>query len=210
MVDVSLHRHFQRASQRLENAFYLVVLVLSLRLDVEVHLCRVAQTLEEVLEHLGRHFAHLLTMELGVPDEPWTASEIQCHLAEAVVHRQTITISLDASLVAQRLEQAFAQGNARVLDGVVLVHVEVALGVDGEVHHAVLAYLLQHVVEEAESGRDVAFAASVEVHLDVDVGFLGGALHLGDAVAGKEDFGYLVPVHAVLAEDEALAAQVLG
>ncbi len=29
---------------------------------------------------------------------------------------------------------------------------------DGEVHHAVLAYLLQHVVEETKTGRDIAFS----------------------------------------------------
>ena len=39
-----------------------------------------------------------------------------------------------------------------------LIHIKVALGMDGEIHHAVLAYLFQHVVEETETGRDVAFA----------------------------------------------------
>ena len=38
MVDVSLNRHFQRAGKRFEDAFYLVMLVLALSLDVEVHL----------------------------------------------------------------------------------------------------------------------------------------------------------------------------
>ena len=157
MVDVSLYRHFQRTGKRLENAFYLVMLIFALSLDVEVHLCRITQTLEEMLEHLGWHFAHLLSVELGIPNQPWTATEIQCHLTETIIHRQTVAVSFDATLVAQRLQQAFAQGNTRIFNGVMLIHIEVALGVDGEVHHAVLAYLLQHVVEETKTGRDVAF-----------------------------------------------------
>jgi hypothetical protein len=114
--------------------------------------------LEEMLEHLGWHFAHLLSVELGIPNQPWTATEIQCYLTETIVHWQTVAVSFDATLVAQRMQQAFAQGNTRILNGMMLIHIEVALGVDGEVHHAVLANLFQHVVEETETGRDVAFA----------------------------------------------------
>ena len=91
-----------------------------------------------------------------------------------------------------------------------LIHIEVALGMDGEVHHAVLAYLFQHVVEETKTGRDVAFATAIEIYLDVDIRFLGGALHLCDAVAGKENLGNLIPVHAVFSENQTLATQVFG
>ena len=135
-----------------------MMLIFALSLDVEVHLCRITQTLEEMLEHLGWHFAHLLSVELGIPDQPWTATEIQCHLTETIIHRQTVAVSFDATLVAQRLQQAFAQGNTRILNGMMLIHIEVALGMDGEIHHAVLAYLFQHVVEETETGRNVAFS----------------------------------------------------
>ena len=108
------------------------------------------------------------------------------------------------------MKQTFAQCDACIFDGVVLIHVEVTLGVDGEVHHSVLSYLLQHVVEEAQSCGDVAVARTVEVHLNIYVSLLGGAFYLGDAVAGKENFGYLVPVHAVFAQYQTLASQVLG
>ena len=50
----------------------------------------------------------------------------------------------------------------------------------------------------------------MEIYLDEDISLFGGAFYLGDAVAGKENFGYLVPVHTVFAQYQALAAQVLG
>ena len=100
MIDISPYCHLQGTGQCLENALYLVVLVLSLSLDVEVHPGSIAQTLEEVQEHLCRHFTDSLAMELSVPYQPGASSKVERHLTQAVVHRQTIAITLNAALVA--------------------------------------------------------------------------------------------------------------
>ena len=71
-----------------------------------------------------------------------------------------------------------AEDDADVLGGVVLVDMEVALGLDGEVDEAVAGDLLEHVVEEADAGRDLGTAGAVEVDADRDVGLLGLALHV--------------------------------
>ena len=92
----------------------------------------------------------------------------------------------------------------------VLVDLQVTLGVDSKVHHAVLAYLFKHVVEEAQSCLYVTVAVAVEVDLDVDVGFLGGALDFCSAFAGKQQLGNLGPSHAVASEDKCLASDVPG
>ena len=55
MINVAAHSHFQSSCQGFEYAFNLVVLVLAFGLDVQIHLRCVAQTLEEVQEHLGGH-----------------------------------------------------------------------------------------------------------------------------------------------------------
>lgn len=48
MVDVATDGHFQRTGQCLEDSFDLVVLVLTLGLDVQIHLRSIAETLEEM------------------------------------------------------------------------------------------------------------------------------------------------------------------
>ena len=73
-----------------------------------------------------------------------------------------------------------------------------------------LAYLFEHVVEEAQARVDVAFARAVEVQFDADVRFLCGAPGFGGALSGKQQFGYLVPRQSVFAQYESLAANVLG
>ena len=45
----------------------------------------------------------------------------------------------------------------------VLVHVEIAVGVQLEVEAAVLGEQLQHVVEEADAGRDLVPAAAFDL-----------------------------------------------
>ena len=100
LVDIALHGHLQGTCQGFEDAFNLVVLVLALGLDVEVHAGSIRQTLEEMEEHLRWHFADALTPELGIPYEPRTAAEVEGHLAESIVHRQTIAVALNAALVA--------------------------------------------------------------------------------------------------------------
>ncbi len=77
MINVASHSHFQCSCQGFEYAFDLVMLVLSFGLDVQVHLRCVAQTLEEVQEHFGRHFADFFAMEFGIPNQPGATAEIQ-------------------------------------------------------------------------------------------------------------------------------------
>ena len=50
--------------------------------------------------------------------------------------------------------EQLAQHDADVFDGVVLVHVEIAFGVQLQVEAAMLGEQLQHVVEEADAGGD--------------------------------------------------------
>ena len=75
----------------------------------------------------------------------------------------------------------------------VLVNMQVALGVNSEVYHAMLANLLQHVVEESQACRDVAMAIAVKVHLDVNVRFFSGALHLGSTLTPIGDVYGMLP-----------------
>ncbi|OAV74703.1 hypothetical protein Barb7_01765 [Bacteroidales bacterium Barb7] len=75
-----------------------------------------------------------------------------------------------------------------------LVHVKVAFYADGQVNARMPPYLLQHVVEEAETGGYVRLTRAIDVELDEDVRFLRLALHKGGTFIGVEVFGDFVPV----------------
>lgn len=208
-MDIAPDGHAQTAGESLEDSLYLVMLILSLSLDIEVDLGRIAQTLEEVEEHLRGEVADFLSLELSIPDEPRTSAEVKGHLAQTIIHRQTEAIALDSTFVAKSLTDAFAQHDTRILDGVMLVNVEVTLGLHSEVDHTVAANLVEHMVEETNARLDVGLSTTVEVQLHVDIRLAGGAPQFSFALSGENQLGNLLPSHTVAAQNQRLAPQIL-
>ena len=89
---------------------------------------------------------------------------------------------------------AVAQSKGGIFDGVMLVHFKVTFHTDGEVHAAVLAYLFQHVVEEAQSGRDVTMPVTIQIQGYVYICLLGSTTYFRRTLTGKEEFGNLIPI----------------
>ena len=74
------------------------------------------------------------------------------------------------------LATAWPEHDASVLGGVVEIDVQVALGLERDVDQGVAGQLLQHVIEEADAGRDVIGAGAVEIDGRLDLRLLGGAI----------------------------------
>ena len=73
-----------------------------------------------------------------------------------------------------------------------------------------LAYLFEHVVEEAQPCADIAFASAVNVQPDVNIRLLGSASDLSLALTGKEYLGDFLPCHTVASQYQCLASKVLS
>jgi hypothetical protein len=86
-----------------------------------------------------------------------------------------VAVAAQALLVAERLGEGLAQGDADVLDGVVVVDVRVALAVNVEVDQAVADDLVEHVIEEGHAGIELALPAAIEIDAHGDLGFEGVA-----------------------------------
>ena len=209
MFDISLHSHLHGTCKCLEDTFYLVVLVGSFCLDVQVHARTVREAFEEVQEHFRGHLPHLFPLELCIPHQPRASAKVQAHLAQAIVHGQAVSISFYATLVTKGLGKAFAQGKGSVLYGMVFVYVQVATACDVEVYVAMTGNLLEHVVEETKTGADVAFSVPVKADAYVYVRFVGLAAYGCPTVSGKEDFRYTLPIH-ILAYYKTLTTKVHG
>ena len=81
----------------------------------------------------------------------------------------------DALEAVERLGDRLAQDDAGVLDRVMHVDVKVALGLDLHVDAAVASKALQHVVVEADAGRDLGRAGPVQIHAHANLRLLGVA-----------------------------------
>lgn len=63
----------------------------------------------------------------------------------------------------------------------VIINVQIADRLDREVDAGMAGEEIEHMVEKADAGRDISRAGAIEVHGDLDLGFLGLALDLRGA-----------------------------
>ena len=75
--------------------------------------------------------------------------------------------------VAQSLVNGLTQSYARILDGMVLVDMQIALRPDIDIDQRMAGELFQHMVEKADAGRDFGGAGAIEIDANVNPGFLG-------------------------------------
>ena len=106
--------------------------------------------------------------------EERSAGDVDRDAGQRLVHRQqAVGPAGDAALVAERLAQGLAERDADVLDGVVIVDVQVALGANVHVDQRMARQLIQHMVEETNAGREFRCARAVEVDFDLDRSLVG-------------------------------------
>ena len=70
-------------------------------------------------------------------------------------------------------EKKLADHDAGVFDGVVLIDIEIAFGCELEIEAAVFGEELQHVIEEADAGRNLVASAAFDAEFAADLRFFG-------------------------------------
>ena len=101
MAHISCYRHLDGTRKGFEDALNLMVFVLSLSADAQVHKCGVAKAFEEVEEEFCGYISDTFALKFGIPLQPRATAEIEGYLAEAIIHRQAIAIATDAEFVAE-------------------------------------------------------------------------------------------------------------
>src|SRR5262245_28821004 len=143
--------------------------------------------LEPLTKQLGVHFADLRAGELDLPHQEGPARYVERDPGQRLVHWQIgRAIAGDARLVAERLGHRLAERDARILGGVVVVDMQVALGLQRDVDQRVARELLDHVIEETDPGLDVIRTRTVEIDGCGDRRLLGLAVDRG--LAGRAVF----------------------
>ena len=102
------------------------------------------------------------------------AAQIDGDEAQRLVHRHVaVRRADDAGAVAQRPIERLPQADRHILDGVVRIHVQIALRLHGQIEQAVVGEQRQHVVEEADAGVHLRLAPAVDLQGQVDLRLAG-------------------------------------
>ena len=111
-------------------------------------------------------------------DERGAAAEIDRDYGERFIHwHDEVAGAVDSPAVAERFREELAQHDARVFHGVVLIDVKIAHGFQLQIEAAVLGEELQHVIQEANAGRDFIAAFAFDFERAADLRFFGIALN---------------------------------
>ena len=90
-------------------------------------------------------------------------------------------------LSPKRLLDRLAQGDADILDRVMGVDVQIALGFDVQIDQAVAGDLVEHVVEEGQPGGELGVARAIQIDARPNPGFQSVALDRCDACRHNDD-----------------------
>src|ERR1035441_2842862 len=141
---------------------------------------------EEILSELGLQVADEVHLDQIFVDQEGASAEIDGDHGEGLVHRHDeVAGAVDAFAIAEGFGEQLAEHDADVFHGVVLVDVEIAFGLQGEVEAAVLGEQLQHMVEEANAGGDVIASAAFDFQGAADACLFGIALDGGGSHAAN-------------------------
>lgn len=180
---IGLDGHAQGAPEGLEHGLGLMVRVVAAQaVDMRADRGVIDEPLEELAHEIDIELADRAAREGHLEHEAGAAGQIDDYAGERLVEWDvSMTVAPHALLIADSLRQRLTKGDANVLDGVVGIDVQIALRLDLEVDHAVAGDLVEHVIEEADAGRQLGRAAAVEIDLDSDFRFEGVALNFGAA-----------------------------
>ena len=117
-----------------------------------------------------------------------------------------MAIPADPRAIRQRAVDRLPQADADVLGRVMAVDVQVSLASDRQVHERMAGEQLEHVVEKADSRRDLAPPLTVKIERQADVGFAGRPGDLGRSVRGAHVKFSLLRARNLLNRSQAASA----
>src|SRR5690606_37246620 len=151
-------------------------------IDVQRHLGMIDEALEEFVNKIDIEFTDTRPRELDIEFQSGAAGKIEHDPGKGLVQRYIgMAVAAYALLVADRLGECLAQRDADVLDRVMSIDMQVALGGDADIHHAMPRDLIQHVIEETESAVQFGNAGAIKIDGSDNLGFKGITFDFCDA-----------------------------
>jgi hypothetical protein len=124
----------------------------------------VSDALKKMGDKRRAHLANALGAESAVEDKVTATAKIHRYQGQSFVHGHNgVAHAGDAPAVAQRLGQGPAQNNADILNGVVLVNVQVACSPHLQIKASVPGQGMQHMIQKADAGIDLCLAGAVQI-----------------------------------------------
>jgi hypothetical protein len=180
---ISPDGHIQGAGQSFEESLGpMVVVSASQKPGVQVQPAFVGYALKKVGDERGTHLTDTLGAESAVEDKIAAPAKIHSYQGQSFVQRHNgVAHTGNALPVTQRLSQRPAQNNADILDGVVLINVQVACGLHLQIKASVPGQGVQHMIQKADAGGNFRPAGAIQIESHLYIRFARFAFNGSDA-----------------------------
>ena len=132
--------------------------------DMQIHLRRIGNGVEEFFYHLGLHLSYFLPRKFCLEREIRSAAEVNGREHQCLVHRKdSVAVAADALFVADCLADCSSEHDTGVLDRVVAVYIKISVYRNGKVEKTVAGKAVEHMVKKADAGVDVALSRSIQI-----------------------------------------------
>jgi hypothetical protein len=178
---VTRDRETQGASECFEDRFDLMMRRTAVDdFQVNIGARSLREALEKVLGKFGLKFAQKPRGEFCVANAIRAPTEVDRSGGKRFVHRdEEIAGTQDTAFVADGFQHGFAEGDAGVFHGMVLIDIQVAIRLQREIECAVTRDEIEHVIEKANASGDAGRAFAVEIQTEVNVSLVGFAMNRG-------------------------------
>ena len=172
----------ERSRHTLECRFDTVVRALSVSfLDMQVETRALGKRIHEIFRQARIEITNPAVLEVELIDEIGSIRNVDSDFDLGLSHgQQTASETSDSDGASERFTKSLADRNSDILDCVMKVNCDIALGLYVEIKQTVAGEGLEHVVEERNARVDVVLPSAVEIHTDLNRGFLGLAVDLRD------------------------------
>src|ERR1700761_4749742 len=118
------------------------------------------KTGKEICEQFRLQIAHMHHIHLLAVDQRRASAQVNSYYRQRLVHRMhKVPGAIDPSPLSQRLRKQLAQHDPRIFHRMMLVHVQIAARRKLQIECAMFRKQLQHVVQEANPGRNLVTSA---------------------------------------------------
>ncbi len=136
------------------------------------HQGMINQPLKEFAGQVDIESADRGTLERHIELQARAPGEIDDHARQRLVERHiSVSVTAQSLLVAPGLRQRLANGDADILDRMMRIDMQIALGFDLEIDESVARYLIEHMIEKRNAGGKPSLTAAIEIKTDGNPGF---------------------------------------
>jgi hypothetical protein len=148
------------------------------------------EAFKKVRDKFGLQIANEAGAHLGVDSKGSATAKVNGGDSEGFVHgHDEVAGAEDSTLVAESAIEGFAECDANVFDGVMLIDIKITITIELEIKGAVAREEFQHVIEEANAGYDLVLAIAFNSQIDRNAGFGSVARKARNAVCTAGDLG---------------------